>query len=306
MKRTTSAIFFFTLLLTEILNWGCSRVKEENSATHESAPTPVIAPERESRPKFADKIKNNDVEPLVEQKAGHAETIPLGPIFKPASIDERNLEYTANLTYQINDLKTARTFFSQWIPRYGFLVSETTSGYGNGYLSIQVKVRSSQLYTALTELDSIGTLATEQITAVDHTGNFVFRQLQAAREEIRLRRRAQARNETGTQSRNWQITESLLSSSEDKDLQLRMEEWRLNDRVKWATISLKLQTPAATHTAPIEVPHFRNAFIGILNILLQVLYVCIYLIPLLLIAWGGLKLALWIYHYLQNTKNCKE
>lgn len=220
-----------------------------------------------------------------DRSAGDAEVTPIGPSFKPVASTERRLEYSVNLSYQITDLRNARAFFNQWIPRYGFLLSERASGLEGGYLSLQVKIRSAQLYQALSELDSIGILVSEQISVTDHTEAGVLRRLTAAREELRLRRRSLSLQRAGAQSKNWQAAENLLAASEDKEVQNRIDEWRINDRTAWATVTIALAMPVLRQTATIQVPHFRNAFVGVLNVLLQALYLSIYLIPLVLVAW---------------------
>lgn len=222
-----------------------------------------------------------------DRRTGHAEVTPFGPVFKPVASAERRLEYAVNLSYQISDLKATRAFFNQWIPRFGFLLSENASGLHGGYLSLQVKIRSGQLYQALAELDGIGTLANEQITVTDHTEAAVVRSLSAAREEFRLRRRNAAVQQGGSQSKNWQAAENLLAASEDKDLQNRIEEWRINDRTAWATVNISMVMPVVAQSATIDVPHFRNAFVGVFNVLLQLLYLLIYLIPVSILGWLG-------------------
>jgi hypothetical protein len=217
--------------------------------------------------------------------------VQLGRVFSPGATigGERKLEYNLSLGYQIESVKAARAFFTQWIPRHGFLLHETASGVNNGYLSLQVRVRSANLYAALIDLDQVGNLTSENITVTDHTENSVHQQLLAAREEIRNRRRSIANSQTGTANKNWEATENLLSMSEDKQLATRMEEWRINDRVGWATIQITLSLPYVAAPAPVEVPEFRNAFVGLLNIMLQLVYAAIYLIPLIIIGYLGYR-----------------
>ena len=121
----------------------------------------------------------------------------------------------------------------------------------------------------------------------DHTEAAVVRSLSAAREEFRLRRRNAAVQQGGSQSKNWQAAENLLAASEDKDLQNRIEEWRINDRTAWATVNISMVMPVVAQSAMIDVPHFRNAFVGVLNVLLQLLYLLIYLIPVSILGWLG-------------------
>lgn len=214
----------------------------------------------------------------------------LGRVFIPAAGSEggtgRRLEYNIAVSYQIESLKPARAFFNQWIPRYGYLISESASGQQNGYMSLQVRIRSSQLYAALTDLDAIGALTSENITVTDHTENSVYQQMLAAREEIRNRRRTLANANTGTGAKNWEATENLLSQSEDKQLQTRIEEWRIGDRTGWATLHVTLALPVTATVAPVEVPEFRNAFVGLLNVLLMLVYALIYILPLALVAYA--------------------
>ena len=228
---------------------------------------------------------------LIHQE-GHNEVLAMGSVYKPAQQTDRRLEYQVNLNYQINDLKGARAFFNQWIPRYGFLISESAAGHQNGYMSLQVRIRSSQLYAALTDLDAIGALTSENITVTDHTENSVYQQMLAAREEIRNRRRTLANANTGTGAKNWEVTENLLSQSEDKQLQTRIEEWRIGDRTGWATLHITLALPVTATVAPVEVPEFRNAFVGLLNVLLQLLYALIYLIPLTALGYTVYRISL--------------
>ena len=230
---------------------------------------------------------------LIHQE-GHNQVLAIGPVYKPAQQTDRRLEYQVNLNYQINDLKGARAFFNQWIPRYGFLQNESASGQGDGHMTLSVRVRSANLYTALSELDAIGTLAHEQINVVDHTENAVYQQMLAAREQIRLRRRSVAAGQNALASRNWQAAETLLAASEDKELQTRIEEWRINDRVQWATITVQLTMPAVTKPAAIEVPLFQNAFVGFLNLLLLMLYAAIYVVPIAGLIWLGWRASLKI------------
>lgn len=218
----------------------------------------------------------------------------LGKIFSPAigqggPIHERRLEYNINAAYRIESLKSARAFFNQWIPRYGFLVNESAAGDQNGYMTLRVRIRSANLYAALNDLDAIGALTSESISVIDHTENGVYQQMLAAREEIRKNRRSAAASQALVNSKNWEVTENLLSQSEDKQLQTRMEEWRIGDRTGWATLQITLSLPVTAVPAPVEVPEFRNAFVGLLNVMLQLIYALIYIVPLVAIGYLGYR-----------------
>jgi hypothetical protein len=111
----------------------------------------------------------------------------------------------------------------------------------------------------------------------------------AAREEIRKNRRSAAASQALVNSKNWEVTENLLSQSEDKQLQTRMEEWRIGDRTGWATLQITLSLPVTAVPAPVEVPEFRNAFVGLLNVMLQLIYALIYIVPLVAIGYLGYR-----------------
>jgi Domain of unknown function (DUF4349) len=284
-----------------------------------SKPVDIIAGEREeNRPaaemdamdgEFASKtraaapdLKNHDKDRFFSENRKIADAeVNLGKIFTPVVNGERRLEYNIAVNYQIDALKPARAFFNQWIPRYGFLLSESASGQHNGYMTLRVRVRSSNLYAALNDLDAIGALTSENITVMDHTENSVHQQMLAAREEIRKSRRTTANANTGTGSKNWEATENLLSQSEDKQLASRMEEWRIGDRTGWATLQITLSLPVVATPAPVEVPEFRNAFVGLLNVLLQLVYAMIYIVPLLLVGYAAYRGILRVLPAIRRT-----
>jgi len=214
------------------------------------------------------------------------DTKPLGRVFNPGGGTERKLEYHIAMNYQIDSIKSARAFFNQWIPRYGFLSNESASG---NQMSVRVRIRSANLYAALNDLDGIGNLTAESISVQDHTENAVYQQMLAAREEIRARRRTIANHAMSTGNKNWEASENLLSQTEDRQLATRIEEWRIADRIGYASLNMTLSLPAAPHMDTVEVPQFRNAFVGLFNILLQLVYAAIYLIPLALVAYAAYR-----------------
>lgn len=267
---------------------GRTRMADEEAETRSAGEVIHDVRDRQSAKASLDKVfipTDGSREPGTSVSGGHA----------------RKLEYNLAVHYQIDSLKSARAFFNQWIPRYGFLLQETASGDSNGHMTLRVRVRSGNLYAALGDLDAIGKLTSENISVQDHTENAVYQQMLAAREDIRNRRRALANANTGTASANWQATENLLSQSEDKQLATRMEEWRIHDRIGWATLSITLSLPATPYVAPVEVPHFRNAFVGLLNLLLQLVYLGIYLIPIGIMVWLIWRASLKVIPALRRT-----
>ena len=73
-----------------------------------------------------------------------------------------------------------------------------------------------------------------------------------------------------TTAQNQIQAENLISSSEDQQDQARFEKWKIQDRVKWATINISVQGPDAARE--IEVPTYQNALINLTNSLLALTY----------------------------------
>lgn len=309
-KNTILAALAAAIILPLILVSGCSKKSHEPSAPDnkqfygasagEKAVDAVeqekTAREEDGKDRFArtraaaapaDKnLKaESKIAGYVQDERGDAQN--LGKIFAPGinTGSERKLEYNLSVAYQVESIRAARAFFTQWIPRYGFMLHETATGSQNGYLSLQVRVRSANLYAALHDLDQVGNLTSENVTVTDHTENLVHQQMLAAREDIRQRRRLIANQSTSTAAKSWEATENLLSASEDKQISTRMEEWRIADRTGWATINITLSLPYVPAPAAVEVPQFRNAFVGLLNLLLQLVYAAIYIVPLVLVGY---------------------
>lgn len=318
MKLNTSG-FLVAAALTISLALQCSKKSENRyhaaeaeQTNHKTETKGYIQDEatrnEPAKPAAAAKATREEADTLSDGRASgerptDADAKPaanLGRVFMPAAGNERKLEYNVSLNYQISELKPARAFFNQWIPRYGFLLSETAAGDSHGYMSLRVRIRSANLYAALNDLDQIGRLSSENIAVTDHTENAVYQQFLAAREEIRNRRRSIANAQTGTGSKNWEATENLLSQSEDRQLATRMEDWRINDRVGWATLNITLSLPPVPPVTTVEVPHFRNAFVGVLNVLLQLLYVAIYIVPLIVLGYAVYRLVLRLRTTLRN------
>lgn len=205
----------------------------------------------------------------------------LGPVALVAPINaaDRMLEYRVDVVYRSPELLAGRDRLFSIAARRGFLRNSHASSRSSS-MQLQMAVRSSELYDTLKELDQIGELVTESITVLDHTENNFAQSLKAKREELRMARRGTAL--TGDAAvRNWTEREAQLQQSEDASDAAQLEKWRIQDRVKYATISVSLEGPALPEA--IEVPVYRNAFTGLLNLFLSFVYYLIYLLPVLFV-----------------------
>ncbi|MCG6192896.1 DUF4349 domain-containing protein [Leptospira sp. FAT2] len=209
----------------------------------------------------------------------------LGKVFAPAvsAGNERLLEYNIQLAYQCSDLIQTRKELLDFISKYGYLESSSATNSTSPYMSARVHVRSAKLYEALLELDKLGTLLSEDISAIDHTEGMVWQKRKMTREKIRLSRRNNANSQIAASSKNWEAIEESIASSEDELDLAEHETWKIKDRVTWATIAVSYSLPTAPDK--IEVPAYKNAFAGLLNAFLQLTYYLIWWLPFLII--GG-------------------
>nr|WP_246836906.1 DUF4349 domain-containing protein [Leptospira meyeri] len=207
----------------------------------------------------------------------------LGQVFVPIqNTSERLLEYQVQLSYQTHDLIKTRKDILGFITKYGYIESSSAVNTDAPYMSLRIHIRSEKLYEALVELDTYGVLLSEDIATVDHTEGMVWQKVKSNREKIRLTRRTSANNQTSANSKNWQAIEEALTDSENNLDHAEHEIWKIKDKVKWATLSINFSSPIPPDK--IQVPTYRNAFVGILNVFLELTYYLIWMIPFLLVA----------------------
>ncbi|MCB1304193.1 MAG: DUF4349 domain-containing protein [Leptospiraceae bacterium] len=200
--------------------------------------------------------------------------IESGDLFSPIALDvsldakERMLEYQVHLNFKSDSVLEARETAYRVASKYGFLSSSRTSAYETQYFQATMRVDSARLYDALKELRSIGILKQESVDVTDHTENLVWQGIKLKREALRSIRRQALQNRAAPQ--NQIQAENLISASEDQQDQAQFEKWKIQDRVKWATIEIYVQGPAAE--SAIEVPAYQNALKSVLNSFLALTY----------------------------------
>lgn len=251
------------------------------SRSSKTAPAPPSAGKDAEKKREAEFDLSGETAPAKEAK-DQADN-QLGTVFAPINAIgvERLLEYNIQLSYQCEDLVKTRKELLNFISKYGYL--ENSSAF-NGRLpsmSVRMHVRSAKLYEALQELDRLGLLLSEEISTVDHTEGMVWQKRKTTREKIRLARRNNANNQIGAGAKNWEAIEESVSSSEDELDLAEQETWKIKDRVQWATISVSYGIP--TPADAVQVPEYKNALVGILNVFLQLTYYLLWWLPFLLI-----------------------
>ncbi|TGM73375.1 DUF4349 domain-containing protein [Leptospira mtsangambouensis] len=207
----------------------------------------------------------------------------LGQVFIPIqNSTERLLEYQVQLSYQTQDLIKTRKDILGFITKYGYIESSSAVNTDSPYMSLRIHIRSEKLYEALIELDTYGVLLSEDISTVDHTEGMVWQKVKSNREKIRLTRRSNANNQTSANSKNWEAIEEAITDSENNLDNAEHEIWKIKDKVKWATLSIQFSSPIPSDK--IQVPTYKNAFVGILNVFLELTYYLIWMIPFLILA----------------------
>lgn len=272
MKKIFKLMVF--ILFAFLLQCG----KESNSESTASV-------EAEKRSMDMPMEKKVAASPSVSQEAKEPPSVEnqLGQVFVPIQLTaERLLEYQVQLSYQTQDLIKTRKDILGFITKYGYIESSSAVNTDSPYMSLRIHIRSEKLYEALIELDTYGVLLSEDISTVDHTEGMVWQKVKSNREKIRFTRRSNANNQTSANSKNWEAIEEAVTDSENNLDNAEHEIWKIKDKVKWATLSIQFSSPIPADK--IQVPTYRNAFVGILNVFLELTYYLIWMIPFLILA----------------------
>lgn len=182
--------------------------------------------------------------------------------------EDRMLEYSVNLSFRSDSILKSRETTFAVAEKYGFLSSSRTYTSGDQSFRATIRVSADRLYDALKELEAAGILYESSIDVTDHTADMVWQGIKLDREKLRSLRRQALQNRT---TANNQIqAENLVSQSEDSQDLARFERWKIEDRVKWATVSVYVSGPEAI--AEVEVPAYQNALISLTNSFLALTY----------------------------------
>lgn len=202
--------------------------------------------------------------------------------FSPLNADlDRLLEYTVQLEFESTDFDSTRIQLYQLAGEYGFLQSGYDRFEKKKSLHASIWVRRDKLYDFLRVANDLGKLRSEEIRTTDLTYENYQKEVVLAREAIRGSRRARALGQTDTKT--YAERERLLSDSENREDNAKMEKWQIQDRVTWAKINIQVIDPR-TETE-IAIPDFANVFYDFVSAFLYLLYIGIYLLPIGLLGW---------------------
>lgn len=271
---------FVTIVLITLALFGCKQKSETKPSQEASAPVASEqAMSRGAAAKSDDGKLVQDEDVVGGQPAQPGQALGHVGLVAPVGAPGRLLEYNVAVHYRSADLLKARALLYSIASRRGFLRSSSASA-ESSQVSVEMAVRSTELYDTLKDLDAAGDLLTENISVTDHTEADYGNSLKVKRENLRGARRTQAMTGDAA-ARNWAEREAALERSEDSSDQAQLEKWKIQDHVNWATISVQVSGPDLP--APIRVPSYRNAFVGLLNVILELGYMAIYILPFLLI-----------------------
>lgn len=273
----------FVLFL--VLTLSCSQESDSSGTTASSeAAAPLSAddfaePEQEEASGSPLNLKAEGQRSAAKEKPGNQ---PQFRSFKPSTdLKGRWLEYTVQLEIETTDFAKTREELYKIAGRYGYLTgSNLNTDPESTSLSVQMRVRSEQLEEVLFEIDSTGKLLAENISVADHTGSVFRQEVMAEMQAKRAARRAVYANASREQNRA--EMERMLSQTENEAAENKIQRWNLEDRVRFANISVYVSGPPAR--AEVDVPEYGNALVAGVNLFLDLLYVVLLLFPLWLIA----------------------
>lgn len=252
-----------------------------SAATEGSQQARADSPKMEDAPEDGQDTKRIDLSIL-----------PLSP---SKLTESRMLEYTVNLSFESESILESRKIAFETAQKYGFLSSSRTYNTDNQHFQATIRVSAERLHDALKDLEKAGTLIQSSVDVTDHTADRIWQGIKLDRERIRSRRRQAMQNRAVPE--NQIQAENLLAQSEDSQDAAKFEDWKIQDRVQWATVNISVQGPEAPES--IEVPNYVNALVGLTNNLLALIYwmlenILLIIVLLLLIwqwkrIWKGLK-----------------
>lgn len=272
--------------------FGCSR-NEPMGASMDKSSAPSAAAE-EQKADVSDVLSSKRKEIARDEKERGKDGVKkegLSFFYTPnVKADGRYLEYTAELSYRTKAFAVSRKTLIGIISKYGYVKSESASGEAAESMNAEIAVRAANLYDVLTDLDAVGALVSESIETVDHTEAMALSARKSRREAVRIQRRSIAAAQVPLTNTAWDSREASLSRSEDSLDAADQEQWKIDDAVAWAKITISLSGPERPDR--IQIPDYRNAFTGIVNGFFYLLYGVIVYLPLILILLG-VVFAVW-------------
>lgn len=282
MRAFNISVLILIVLLTTCKQKNSEASRDEGSSTvvHNAASPSV----REKDDRTGDAEQALFFAGGKEESPQNLGSVGLVPMQKAG---DRLLEYHVAVQYKTAEFMKARALVLSIASRYGFVTSSSASSGRSSSLRTEVAVRIGSLYDVLKELDGLGDLQSENIQVTDHTENNFAQKLRSDREALRILRKGRSAEAGDPTAKNWAERQASLEKSEDAQDLADLERWKIKDRVSWARITILLEGPAAPDV--IQVPPYKKALIGLVNVGLFLSYILLWILPLLLLG----VLVLW-------------
>ena len=261
-----------------------SKVQESEKAAREDLNDFVYVGNTENKPAEKDQSGDNPV---------FSEHFYLPMKFE----NERKLEYIIVISYETQRFHEARLTLLDTVSKYGFLSDCKSYIQEYPYLIANFKIKTENMYQALKEFERIGKLTSESIQAIDHTEEIMILNRKYEREQERIKRKEGAIESKEKTYSDWDSKEYELAGQEDRMDELKMKQWRMEDKLAWASVHFEIKGPMLPpKEKPVDMPQFSNAFNHVIKTLLNFAYALIWISPYIL----GLAIVIIIWRIIRQ------
>ena len=297
-------ISFWLLILSLLVLTFCKKMDlAEQSKEAVPAATPTLVQDGENVPAEAGKSaalkKAKAMSKDTESDAGYF-AAP-GDLKMPLA-DKRLLEHRADLSLEVKNIFSTRLKLYHLAAQYGFIQKaggrineESTS------LHFTFQVPAEKLYPFLGEISALGLVESENLEVTDHTPEYHRQTLKQKRMQKRLARREKNLAAGTAKTADFLAQQKALEDTENADDETKFARWQIRDKVKWSVVNLNIYE-SGHRTPDIQIPNFTAAFFGLADLLLDILYALIYLIPLAAIGYGIYRLARKLWPFLKAKR----
>lgn len=165
-------------------------------------------------------------------------------------------------------------------------------------------IPAKNLFTVMQKIEYLGRVNEETVNTKDHTSKYFRQNLRSQRMAFRISTRLQNLNKNNKKAGDYLQQQAALENAEEIEDDTKQQKWLLKDKVKWASVSVKIEGPEKEIYKSIEIPDFEQGFYSLIESLLKFIYSLIFIIPFGLLAFAlyyGLKKSIRIIKNKLNT-----
>ncbi|MCB1177861.1 MAG: hypothetical protein KDK36_09805, partial [Leptospiraceae bacterium] len=196
-----------------------------------------------------------------------------------------------NLSFQVNNISEAREKLIKIAKINSILKNSNTNiSESTEMLNAEIYTPVDKMYETILLLGNIGTLTNETVSTEDWTEHNQLQKIKTEREITRSKRRSKAASSGKAENWTWKDREELLERSEDNLDMAKMENWKIQDKIKWAKIRIYIH--GGESGFKIHVPNYKNAFVSSINFFLNAIYVFLWILPfgvIIMILYFGIR-----------------